>query len=79
MMRKDVLGPLILNQFGMVPMAYYPFYFGWTGTVRGQTGEETCAAMKARYRPELLLMNWAFWLPAQGVQFAVVGRCRLTL
>jgi len=69
---KPVLGPLLLNQFVMVPAAYYPFYFGWTGLVRGFTTEETVGAMKEKYKPQLLLQNWAFWLPAQSVQFALI-------
>ena len=27
---------------------------------------------RAKYRPSLLAQNWAFWFPAQGVQFALV-------
>ena len=70
--RKDVLGPLLINQFGMVPCGYYPFYFGWTGVVRGATVQESLDAARAKYKPHLLAQNWAFWLPAQGVQFALV-------
>jgi hypothetical protein len=65
-------GPLLLNQFAMIPAAFYPFYFGWTGFVRGFTAEETMGAMREKYKPRLLMQNWAFWLPAQGVQFAMV-------
>ena len=71
--RKDVLGPLLVNQFGMVPCGYYPFYFAWTGFVRGATLEESRDAARAKYKPHLLAQNWAFWLPAQGVQFALVS------
>jgi protein Mpv17 len=70
--RKDVLGPLLVNQFAAVPCLYYPFYFGWTGFVRGATLDESLAAARAKYKPHLLAQNWAFWLPAQGVQFALV-------
>lgn len=70
--RKDVLGPLIVNQFGMVPCGYYPFYFAWTGFVRGASLSESTEAARAKYKPHLLAQNWAFWLPAQGVQFALV-------
>ena len=70
--RKDVLGPLLVNQFLAVPCLYYPFYFGWTGFVRGATLDESLAAARAKYKPHLLAQNWAFWLPAQGVQFALV-------
>ena len=30
-------------------------------------------AMRDKYKPKLLMQNWAFWLPAQGVQFALAG------
>ena len=70
--RSDVLGPLLVNQFGAVPMAYYPFYFGWTGFVRGQSRDEILDAARAKYKLRLLAQNWAFWLPAQAAQFAVV-------
>lgn len=69
---KSVCGPLLLNQFAMIPVAYYPFYFGWTGFVRGFTPEQTMQAMREKYKPRLLMQNWAFWLPAQGVQFSLV-------
>ena len=72
--RKDVLGPLLINQFGMVPCGYYPFYFAWTGFVRGATVQESLDAARAKYKPHLLAQNWAFWLPAQGVQFAPCPR-----
>ena len=58
--------------FGAVPMAYYPFYFGWTGFVRGQSRDEILDAARAKYKLRLLAQNWAFWLPAQAAQFAVV-------
>ena len=70
--RSDVLGPLLVNQFGAVPMAYYPFYFVWTGFVRGQSRDEILDAARAKYKLRLLAQNWAFWLPAQAAQFAVV-------
>ena len=70
--RSDVLGPLLVNQFGAVPLAYYPFYFGWTGFVRGQSRDEILDAARAKYKLRLLAQNWAFWLPAQAAQFAVV-------
>ena len=53
-------------------MAYYPFYFGWTGFVRGQSRDEILDAARAKYKLRLLAQNWAFWLPAQAAQFAVV-------
>lgn len=70
--RKDVLGPLLVNQFVAVPCLYYPFYFAWTGFVRGATAQESLDAAREKYKPHLLAQNWAFWLPAQGVQFALV-------
>ena len=69
---KPVMGPLLLNQFVMIPAGYYPFYFGCTGFLRGMTPKETMSAMREKYKPKLLMTNWAFWLPAQGVQFALV-------
>lgn len=71
-MRKDVLGPLLANQMFMVCIGYYPFFFGWTGFVRGRTPAESLAEMKKKYKLKLLAQNWAFWLPAQGVMFALV-------
>ena len=53
-------------------LAYYPFYFGWTGFVRGQSRDEILDAARAKYKLRLLAQNWAFWLPAQAAQFAVV-------
>lgn len=69
---KPTLGPLLVNQLVMVPAGYYPFYFSWTGFVRGFSFAESKAAMREKYRLDLLARNWAFWLPAQGVQFAFV-------
>tara|TARA_B100000475_G_scaffold70464_1_gene50615 strand:- start:661 stop:1458 length:798 start_codon:yes stop_codon:yes gene_type:complete len=71
-MRRDVLGPLLANQMFMVCIGYYPFFFAWTGFVRGRTPAESLAEMKKKYKLKLLAQNWAFWLPAQGVMFALV-------
>ena len=72
LIRADVLAPLLINQFVAVPTLYYPFYFAWTGFVRGFTAEESIALARERFTPRLLCQNWAFWLPAQFAQFAVV-------
>ena len=71
-LRKDVLAPLLVNQLGMVCVGYYPFFFAWTGFVRGRTWDESMEEMKKKYKLKLLAQNWAFWIPAQGVQFALV-------
>ena len=71
-LRKDVIGPLLVNQFLMVPAGYYPFYFAWTGFVRGDDFVEIKTKTREKYKLHLLAQNWAFWLPAQGVQFALV-------
>jgi protein Mpv17 len=71
-LRKDVLGPVLVNQFLMVPLGYYPFYFAWTGLARGDDVDEIKKKTKEKYKLNLLSQNWAFWLPAQGVQFALV-------
>jgi protein Mpv17 len=70
--RPDVLGPLLVNQLVAVPCLYYPFYFSWTGLIRGFAFDESVEMARAKYRPSLLAQNWAFWFPAQGVQFALV-------
>ena len=61
-----------MNQLVAVPCLYYPFYFSWTGLIRGFAFDESVEMARAKYRPSLLAQNWAFWFPAQGVQFALV-------
>ena len=57
-LRKDVLAPLLVNQLGMVCVGYYPFFFAWTGFVRGRTWDESMEEMKKKYKLKLLAQNW---------------------
>ena len=66
-----VIAPLFLNQMVAVPTLYYPFFFGWTGAIRGSTLGESMEKMKDSM-PRVLFQNWSIWLPAQAVQFAMV-------
>lgn len=59
------------NQLLLVPVVYYPLFFGITGAVQGLTLEQAIARAQERFVP-LTLRNWQFWIPAQFVQFAFI-------
>ncbi len=56
-LRKDVLGPVLVNQFLMVPLGYYPFYFAWTGLARGDDVDEIKKKTTEKYKLNLLSQN----------------------
>ncbi|KAG8463802.1 hypothetical protein KFE25_004075 [Diacronema lutheri] len=58
-------------QFCTIPLLYLPLLFGVQGVVRGLGWERTIAHAKQSFWP-LLQRNWAFWVPLQTVQFALV-------
>lgn len=60
-----------VNQFCMVPFVYMPMFFALTGAVSGMSAGESWERAKGLFTP-LLLRNYAFWLPAQLIQFAFV-------
>ena len=59
------------NQLLVVPIVYYPLFFAITGAVQGLTIDGSLERARDRFVP-LTLRNWAFWIPAQFVQFAFV-------
>ena len=61
-----------LNQLVVVPIVYYPLFFGVTGAVQGLTATESLARARANF-VSLTLRNWKFWIPAQLAQFAFLG------
>ena len=61
-----------LNQLVVVPVIYYPLFFGVTGAVQGLTVSESLARARANF-VSLTLRNWKFWIPAQLAQFAFLG------
>jgi len=56
------------NQLLVVPIVYYPLFFGITGAVQGLSAEESLARARSRF-VSLTLRNWQFWIPVQFVQF----------
>lgn len=63
-------GKLGLNQFIVVPFIYMPLFFVVTGAI-SLSVEESIERARRLYFP-LLLRNYAFWLPAQFIQFSLV-------
>ena len=61
-----------LNQLVVVPIIYYPLFFGVTGAVQGLAATESLARARANF-VSLTLRNWKFWIPAQLAQFAFLG------
>ena len=61
-----------LNQLVVVPIIYYPLFFGVTGAVQGLTASASLARARANF-VSLTLRNWKFWIPAQLAQFAFLG------
>ena len=56
------------NQLLVVPIVYYPLFFGITGAVQGLSLKESLARARAQF-VDLTIRNWKFWIPAQLVQF----------
>jgi len=60
------------NQLLVVPIIYYPLFFGITGAVQGLTTTESLKRARTSFAT-LTLRNWKFWIPAQIVQFACLA------
>ena len=56
------------NQLLVVPIVYYPLFFGITGAVQGLSLSESLTRAREQF-VDLTLRNWKFWIPAQLVQF----------
>eukprot|EP00565_Helicotheca_tamesis_P004737 CAMPEP_0185734722 /NCGR_PEP_ID=MMETSP1171-20130828/23245_1 /TAXON_ID=374046 /ORGANISM="Helicotheca tamensis, Strain CCMP826" /LENGTH=208 /DNA_ID=CAMNT_0028404791 /DNA_START=134 /DNA_END=757 /DNA_ORIENTATION=- len=63
---------LLVNQMLIVPTVYMPLFFGVTGALAGMTINDTVTKARSQFMP-LLRQKYAFWLPAQFVQFAFVA------
>ena len=56
------------NQLLVVPVVYYPLFFGITGAVQGLSTDESLQRARDNF-VRLTLRNWYFWIPAQFCQF----------
>lgn len=61
----------MVNQFLVIPLIYYPFFFALTGTLQGLSPEIIIDRAKTTVG-KLLIRNWAFWLPVQYIQFQYI-------
>mmetsp|Transcript_26632 Transcript_26632/g.57792 ORF Transcript_26632/g.57792 Transcript_26632/m.57792 type:complete len:253 (-) Transcript_26632:1537-2295(-) len=81
----DAVKRLLLNQFVLIPLCYYPTFLFMVPTLRaGWEAEGGFGSEEAKARqeelfvevfgkiPSTLLRNWCFWLPVQFVQFNFV-------
>ena len=68
---EQSVAPLLVNQLIVIPLAYWPSYFLFTGTAEQRSVAASLQALHARL-PELMRANLAFWLPAQAVQFTYI-------
>lgn len=60
------------NQLLVVPIVYYPLFFGITGAVQGLSPADSARRAHDMF-VNLTLRNWAFWIPVQLYQFAFIG------
>lgn len=60
-----------VNQFLVVPFVYMPVFFALTGAVGGMSPKESLDRARELFAP-LIVRNYAFWLPAQMIQFALI-------
>ena len=81
----DVLGQLVsidtnilaaaectlFNQLTVIPIVYYPLFFGITGYVQNLDTEASLARAKAQFTT-LCIRNWKFWIPANFLQFCLL-------
>lgn len=56
------------NQLLVVPIVYYPLFFGITGAVQGLSLAESLTRARQQF-VDLTIRNWKFWIPAQLAQF----------
>mmetsp|Transcript_1106 Transcript_1106/g.1376 ORF Transcript_1106/g.1376 Transcript_1106/m.1376 type:complete len:295 (-) Transcript_1106:138-1022(-) len=63
---------LFLNQVFIVPTVYMPLFFAVTGALAGLTVNDSLTRARSQFLP-LLQQKYAFWLPAQFIQFAFVS------
>ena len=68
---QGVVLPLLLNQLLVIPTLYWPSFFLFKGLIR-EISVDSVAADLAGELPKVMKANLAFWLPAQGIQFASV-------
>ena len=81
----DVLGQLVsidtnilaaaectlFNQLTVIPIVYYPLFFGITGYVQNLDTEASLTRAKTQFTT-LCVRNWKFWVPANFLQFCLL-------
>mmetsp|Transcript_10844 Transcript_10844/g.26228 ORF Transcript_10844/g.26228 Transcript_10844/m.26228 type:complete len:297 (-) Transcript_10844:1402-2292(-) len=61
----------LIYQFILIPLAYYPVFFTFTGLLQGLSLSETIARAKRTFLP-CWIKNVTFWIPTQLVMFGLV-------
>ena len=61
----------LFNQLTVIPIVYYPLFFGITGYVQNLDSEASLARAKAQFTT-LCVRNWKFWIPANFLQFCLL-------
>ncbi|CAJ1946522.1 unnamed protein product [Cylindrotheca closterium] len=61
----------LIYQFVLIPLAYYPVFFTFTGLMQGLSLSETFARAKRTFFP-CWIKNVSFWIPTQLVMFGLV-------
>ena len=61
----------LFNQLTVIPIVYYPLFFGITGYVQNLDTEASLQRAKTQFTT-LCVRNWKFWVPANFLQFCLL-------
>lgn len=61
----------LVSQLLIIPIFYYPLFYGVTGFVQGLDVVQTIQRAKANFR-SIMVRNWMYWIPVQYMVFAYV-------
>ena len=61
----------LFNQLTVIPIVYYPLFFGITGYVQNLDTEASLQRAKTQFTT-LCVRNWKFWIPANFLQFCLL-------
>ena len=61
----------LFNQLTVIPIVYYPLFFGITGYVQNLDTEASLQRAKTQFTT-LCIRNWKFWVPANFLQFCLL-------
>lgn len=68
---RAVLAKAGMDNFVLTPIVYLPFFYMFTGVVKGDSAETSLRTLQDKY-VDTLLPCWAMWIPGQILNFWLV-------